>query len=52
MRSLSKPPKPKPNAQNKEEQKEGLDKKNPKAQSKKVLKTTFYSPFRYKMYQI
>ncbi len=47
MRSLSKPPRVKPPPQqvkNQGEKKDGV-----KVQSKKVVKTVFNSPFRYKM---
>jgi hypothetical protein len=47
MRTLSKPQKPKPAQQT--NPKDAGERKDNK-QSKKVMKTVFHSPFRYKMY--
>ena len=49
MRTLNKPAKQKNNP-SPTPQKNETDKKTNKPQSKKVLKTIFHSPFRYKMY--
>ena len=49
MRTLNKPAKQKNNPSQSLQKREG-DKKTSKPQSKKVLKTIFHSPFRYKMY--
>ena len=46
MRTLSKPIKPKQIHQ----KKDTSDKKDPKSIAKKLMKTVFHSPFRYRMY--
>ena len=51
MRTLSKPKPPKQKGKTEEQSKNIGEKKEVKTQSKKIAKTVFNDPFRYKMYK-